>query len=96
MQGVPERIIARRLVHFYKADKDYGSGVAAKLGMDMERFVPWADLSLAELIEKTFEENYSAPELAQAYTVLRKYLNLAVHFFLTKLTWKFSGLRKKQ
>jgi catalase len=55
MQGVPERIIARQLVHFYKADPDYGNGVAAKLGMDMKRFVPWTKLSLAKLIEKTAE-----------------------------------------
>ena len=31
MQDVPERIIARQLVHFYKVDPDYGSGVAKKL-----------------------------------------------------------------
>jgi catalase len=53
MQGVPERIIARQLVHFYKADPNYGRGVAAKLGIDMERFIPWTKLSLAKLIEKT-------------------------------------------
>ncbi|MGA2821585.1 MAG: catalase-related domain-containing protein [Anaerolineales bacterium] len=32
MQGVPERIMARQLVHFYKADPEYGRGVAKKLG----------------------------------------------------------------
>jgi catalase len=53
MQSVPERIIARQLVHFYKADPNYGRGVAAKLGIDMERFIPWTKLSLAKLIEKT-------------------------------------------
>ena len=53
MQGVTERIIARQLVHFYKADPEYGSGVAKKLGMDMEKYAVWAKLSLAELIEKT-------------------------------------------
>ncbi|MDP2776600.1 MAG: catalase, partial [Anaerolineales bacterium] len=53
MQGVPERILARQLVHFYKADPEYGRGVAKKLGLDMEKYVPWAKLSLAELIEKT-------------------------------------------
>jgi len=53
MQGVPERILARQLIHFYKADPEYGRGVAKKLGMDMEKYVPWAKLSLAELIEKT-------------------------------------------
>jgi catalase len=55
MQGVPERIIARQLVHFYKADPNYGRGVASKLGIDMERFIPWTKLSLAKLIEKTAE-----------------------------------------
>jgi len=55
MQGVPERIVARQLVHFYKADPDYGIGVAKKLGLDMKRYVPWASLSLAELINKTSE-----------------------------------------
>jgi catalase len=53
MQGVPERIIVRQLVHFYKADPDYGRGAAKKLGIDMEKYIPWAKLSLAELIEKT-------------------------------------------
>ena len=57
-----DRINARQLVHFYKADLDYGRGVAAKLGVDMDKFVPWADLPLAELIEKTFEEGFTAGE----------------------------------
>lgn len=55
MQGVPERIIARQLLHFYKADPAYGRGVAKKLGLDMERYVPWTKLSLKELAEKTAE-----------------------------------------
>jgi len=50
---VPEFIVVRQLVHFYKADPEYGRGVAKKLGMDMEKYVPWAKLSLSELIEKT-------------------------------------------
>jgi catalase len=58
MQGVPERIQVRELVHFYKADPAYGRGVAAKLGLDMGKFVPWTKLSLNELIEKTSEESY--------------------------------------
>ncbi|MBI5880286.1 MAG: catalase [Chloroflexi bacterium] len=53
MHGVPERIIARQLVHFFKADPAYGRGVAAKLGMDMNKYAAWAKLSLAELAEKT-------------------------------------------
>ena len=55
MQGVPERILARQLVHFYKADPEYGRGVAKKLGLDMEKYVPWTKLSLKELAEKTAE-----------------------------------------
>ena len=58
MQGVPERIVVRQLVHFYKADPDYGRGVAAKLGLDMAKFAPWAKLPLKDLFVKTSEENY--------------------------------------
>jgi hypothetical protein len=60
MQGVPARIVARQLIHFYKAYPDYGRGVAQKLGMDMKRFAPWAKLSLSELFEKISEESYMA------------------------------------
>ena len=59
MQGVPERIMARQLVHFYKADTDYGRGVARQLGLDMNRFAAWANLSLAELFQLTSEEGYA-------------------------------------
>jgi len=55
MQGVPERIIARQLVHFYKADPDYGCGVAKKLGLDMQKVAAWAKLSLPDLIKETAE-----------------------------------------
>ena len=55
MQGVLERILARQLVHFYRADPEYGRGVARKLGLDMEKYVPWTKLSLKELAEKTAE-----------------------------------------
>ncbi len=58
MQGVPERIIARQLVHFYKADPEYGRGVAERIGLDMNRFAPWAELTLAELFQKTSEAGY--------------------------------------
>lgn len=58
MQGVPERIMIRQLVHFYKADPAYGRGVAAKLGLDMEKFTAWTKLPLRDLAEKTSEENY--------------------------------------
>jgi catalase len=58
MQSVPERIQVRQLVHFYKADPDYGRGVAKKLDLDMDKFAPWAKLPLKDLFEKTSEENY--------------------------------------
>jgi len=66
MQGVPERILARQLVHFYRADPDYARGVAARLGMDMDSFVPWTGLSLAELAVRTSETGFAqakAPQL---------------------------------
>lgn len=59
MAGVPERIIARQLVHFFKADPDYGRGVAREVGLDMDRFAPWATLTLAELAQKTSEAEYA-------------------------------------
>jgi catalase len=59
VEGVPERIVVRQLVHCYKADPAYGRGVAQKLGLDMERFVPWASLPLAELFQKTSEADYT-------------------------------------
>ncbi len=59
MEGVPERIKVRQLVHFYKADPDYGRGVAQKLGLDMDRFAPWAELSLGELFTRTSEAGYT-------------------------------------
>jgi catalase len=37
IQGVPERIVVCRLVHFYKADTAYGNGVAKKPGLDMKK-----------------------------------------------------------
>jgi catalase len=35
MVGVPDFIIRRQLVHFYRADPAYGAGVAAKVGVDI-------------------------------------------------------------
>jgi len=59
MQSVPERIMIRQLVHFYKADPDYGHGLAAKLGLEMDKLAAWAELPLKDLFEKTSEENYN-------------------------------------
>lgn len=36
MDGVPVEIIKRQLVHFYKADPEYGKGVAAAVGIDID------------------------------------------------------------
>jgi catalase len=36
MQGVPVEIINRQLVHFYRADPEYGIGVATRLGLPTE------------------------------------------------------------
>ena len=36
MQGVPVEIVNRQLVHFYRADPEYGVGVAKKLGLSTE------------------------------------------------------------
>ena len=74
MAGVPERIVVRQLVHFYKADPDYACGVAGKLGLaDVSgQVAALAGLSLAELIAKTSAEGYTElqsslePSLAKA------------------------------
>ncbi len=58
MSGVPDRIKVRQLVHFFKADPAYGHGVAAKLGMDMERWSGWSKLSLEQLSERTSEGGF--------------------------------------
>jgi catalase len=33
MEGVPLEIVKQQLVHFYKADPEYGIGVAARTGL---------------------------------------------------------------
>jgi catalase len=40
MDGVPVEIIKRQLAHFYKADPDYGIGVATRLGLSVEDLPP--------------------------------------------------------
>ena len=59
MDGVPERVAVRQIVHFYRADPAYGRGVADKLKLNIERIAAWADLSLEELFARTREESYS-------------------------------------
>ena len=66
MQGAPERILARQLTHFYKADPAYGYGVARKLGLEMDRYLPLTRLSLRELAQHTSEEDYAAFMASQA------------------------------
>jgi catalase len=36
MDGVPVEIIERQLVHFYRADAEYGTGVAKALGVNFK------------------------------------------------------------
>ena len=36
MQGVPLAIVKRQIRHFYKADPQYGAGVAKRLGIEIE------------------------------------------------------------
>ncbi|WP_333794570.1 catalase [Hyphomicrobium sp.] len=45
MQGVPVEIVKRQIGHFYKADPNYGLGVAERMGVSA------ADLQLAEAAE---------------------------------------------
>ena len=59
MEGVPERIKVRQIVHYYKADPAYGRGVAEKLGLDIEQISALANLSLEKLFQKTSEEGYT-------------------------------------
>jgi len=59
MDGVPERIKARQIAHFYQADPAYGRGVAEKLTLDIEPISALAKLSLGDLIQSTSEENYA-------------------------------------
>lgn len=64
MDGVPRRIQARQLAHFYNADPAYGSGVAEKLGFDVEQVKGWAKLSLKDLIDATTEESFKEAKTA--------------------------------
>ena len=41
MQGVPLDIVRRQVAHFYKADPDYGIGVATRMGLAAVD-LPWA------------------------------------------------------
>jgi catalase len=47
MQGVPVEIVKRQIVHFYKADPDYGIGVATRLGLSAAD-LPSASAAAAE------------------------------------------------
>jgi catalase len=40
MDGVPVEIIKRQVAHFYKADPDYGIGVATRLGLSVGDLPP--------------------------------------------------------
>jgi catalase len=36
MQGVPNEIVKRQVLHFYRADPDYGIGVAIRMGLSID------------------------------------------------------------
>ena len=57
MDGVPERIKARQLVHFYRADPEYGRGVAELLDLNIEEIAALAENSLEDLFAMTSEGN---------------------------------------
>ncbi len=58
MQGVPERIQARQVTHFYKADHSYGEMVAEKLNLDMDKIHRLAEMSLSDLFVATQDGEY--------------------------------------
>lgn len=58
MQGVPERVQARQVTHFYKADHSYGEMVAEKLNLDMDKIHRLAEMSLSDLIVATQDGEY--------------------------------------
>lgn len=58
MQNVPERIQARQVVHFYKADHSYGEMVAGALSLDNGKVHRFAEMSLNDLIVATQEGEY--------------------------------------
>ena len=35
MQGVPDEIVERQVLHFHRADPDYGAGVATRMGLSV-------------------------------------------------------------
>ena len=59
MEGVPERIVARQLAHCWRADRDYGGGLAQKLNLAPDRIEALARLSLEDLFACTSEANYA-------------------------------------
>ncbi|MEX1019046.1 MAG: catalase, partial [Litorilinea sp.] len=59
MMPVPRRIQTRQLVHFYRADADYGRRIAQGLGVDVD-LDAWSALSLRDLIAATAEGTYDA------------------------------------
>jgi catalase len=40
MQGVPVEIVKRQIGHFYKADVNYGKGVAQRMGVTVDGLAP--------------------------------------------------------
>ncbi|RLB87104.1 MAG: catalase, partial [Deltaproteobacteria bacterium] len=53
--GAQKRIQMRQTALFYKADQDYGKGVAQGLGLEMKEIERLAEMSQDERIEATKE-----------------------------------------
>jgi catalase len=48
MQGVPVEIVKRQIGHFYKADPNYGNGVAQRMGVTVDDLAPRQQRAAAE------------------------------------------------
>lgn len=66
MDGVPERIRARQVYHFTKADPGYGESAAKALGVGRKTLDVLLTMSLDELFEATSEEGWSALQVKKA------------------------------
>ena len=61
MKAVEKRIQYRQLVHFYKADLRYGSGIAEGLGLNLKEVERLAELPFEELKNATAMGCYNEP-----------------------------------
>ena len=43
MEGVPSVIVKRQVAHFFRADQDYGMGVASRMGLGADDLLKAAE-----------------------------------------------------